>query len=390
MACMTKTRAIIAGIASLLLTVGLARFAYTPLLPVMRDEAGLSLLAGGWLATANYLGYLSGALLAAFTSSLARKFIYYRAGLVLGLLSTAAMGLTQDPWAWALLRFLAGLSGAVGMLLASGLIMHWLVRRGLRPELGLHFAGLGLGIVLSGLLVGAMSGEPWRTPWDVQWMLLGVVGLALFVPAWAWMPRPEAIASTAASAQAAEEDPAPPGWMAQLTMAYFCAGVGFAVSATFIVAILERLPALDGHGGWVWGAVGIAAAPSTFLWDRVARRIDMLPSLILAFALHIVASATPLLTSNPWLSLASAALFGMTFVGIVSLMLTLVGRRTPRNPSKAMARLTLSYGAGQILAPALAGVIAEVRGDYLDSLKFATVLLALGLLILLRLQRAQG
>lgn len=385
---MTKARAIIAGIASLLLTVGLARFAYTPLLPIMHAEAGLSLLLGGWLATFNYLGYLSGALLAAFTSSLQRKFLFYRLGLVLGLSSTAAMGLTQDPVAWAVLRYVAGVSGSAGMLLASGLIMHWLVRHGQRSELGLHFSGLGLGIVLSGILVGLMSSNEASLAWNDQWLLLGLAGTLLFIPAWFWMPRPQP-SDAPSIVSAADESSAGHGrpWMAWLTTAYFCAGVGFAVSATFTVAILERLPDLAGHGGWVWLVVGLAAAPSSFLWDRVARRLDMVPSLILAYALHIVASATPLITTNPWLSLASAALFGGTFVGIVSLTLSLVGRRSPSNPSKAMARLTLSYGAGQILAPALAGAIANTRGDYLDSLRFATLLLVVGLVILCALHR---
>lgn len=381
----TKVKAILAGICALLLTIGLARFAYTPLLPIMREEAGLSLMGGGWLATFNYMGYMSGALLAATTSSLTRKFLFYRVGLVMGLLSTAAMGLTTDPVAWAILRYLAGLSGASGMLLASGLIMNWLLRHQQRTELGLHFSGLGLGIVLSGIAVGGMSSL--SIEWNLQWNLLGLLCLALLVPAWGWMPKPAPL-----SQKTSDEAGEPPSrtWMTMLIAAYFCAGFGFAISATFIVSILIQLPMLADHGGWVWVIVGLAASPSAFLWDRIARRRGMNSALVLAFALHAVASATPLLTQEPLLSLMSAALFGGTFVGIVSLTLTLVGRRYPANPSKAMAKLTLSYGLAQIVAPAMAGLIAEGTGSYLASLLVAAILMLVGMLILLFLRRLEN
>jgi len=86
---------ILAGISALVLTVGLARFAYTPLLPVMRHEAGLSLLAGGWLATLNYGGYITGLLVASWGGGLLLKFRMYRASLIVAVISTAAMGLTD-------------------------------------------------------------------------------------------------------------------------------------------------------------------------------------------------------------------------------------------------------------------------------------------------------
>ena len=120
-----------AGICALVLTVGLARFAYTPLLPLMRVDAGLSAAQGGWLATFNYLGYLLGTLLVARVGDMRRKFHFYRVGLVLAVLATGLMGLTTTPWLWSLLRFVAGLSSTAGLLLASGLVLNWLLAQGL-------------------------------------------------------------------------------------------------------------------------------------------------------------------------------------------------------------------------------------------------------------------
>lgn len=105
-----RYRVLIAGICSLLLTIGIARFTYTPLLPIMKAQVGLSYLAGGWLATFNYMGYMSGALLAASISQLSIKFYIYRVGLVVAVLSTIAMGLTDNLVLWAILRYIGGLT----------------------------------------------------------------------------------------------------------------------------------------------------------------------------------------------------------------------------------------------------------------------------------------
>ena len=363
-----------AGMAALVLTVGLARFAYTPLLPIMREQAGLGTVAGGWLATFNYLGYMIGALIAARTHDLHRKYAMYRIGLAVAVLSTAAMGLTLNVYAWALLRFVSGVSSTAGLLLASGLVLNWLTRSGHRPELGFHFAGLGLGIVVSGLAVELMAT---RVAWDEQWIGLGLLGAVLFVPAWFWMPAP---VPRGAHGAVAPRPPPPRRWLASMLGAYFCAGFGYVISATFIVAIVGRLPALAGKGNWVWVTVGVAAIPASFLWDRAARALGDTPALILAYALQIVSILLPVFSGGAAANLLSAVLYGGTFVGIVSLMLTIIGRRYPVNPAKAMAGLTLSYGLAQILAPAMAGYIAAASGSYRDALMVAAGVMAVGML----------
>ncbi|EXJ14602.1 YbfB/YjiJ family MFS transporter [Imhoffiella purpurea] len=376
-----RYRVIFAGVCALILTVGLARFAYTPLLPIMRTEAGLSYLAGGWLATFNYMGYITGALIAASISDLGRKYQLYRIGLVVALASTAAMGMTTDLTLWVVLRFISGLSSTAGLLLASGLVLNWLMRQGHRPELGLHFTGLGLGIVVSGLAVAAMVGH---LPWNLQWIGLGLLGIAFFLPAWWWLPAP----ARGRSGAVLESDRKPSRrWMWLLMGAYFCGGFGYVISATFIVSILEKIPMLTGQGGWIWVIVGLAAAPSCFLWDRVAGALGQIPALILAYGLQALSILLPVVTEHSALNLFSAMLYGGTFVGIVSLTLSLVGRCFPENPAKAMARLTLSYGVAQILAPAMAGYIAAMTGSYRGSLIVAAGVMAVGMLLLVLLER---
>lgn len=347
-----------AGIASLILTVGLARFAYTPLLPLMQAQAGLSESMGGWLATLNYAGYMTGALIASAASRPALRLRLYRFGLLAGLVGTGGMGLTSDPLLWMALRFIAGASAAAGLLLASGMVLGWLVAHGRRPELGLHFSGIGTGIAVSGVLVALMTPA---FDWAQQWQVMGAVGLALAVPALLWMPAPQA-PSASAPVAAGSARPSLAMWL--LIASYFFAGIGFVISATFLVAATEKQPALAGSGFLVWIVVGLTAIPATFAWDRIARRVGEVPAMIAAYILQGLSGLLPVMSAHLWAAIGGAVLFGFTFIGIVSLMLTLVGRRNSANPSQAMARLTLSYGVAQIVAPALVGTVAEKTGNY--------------------------
>jgi MFS-type transporter involved in bile tolerance (Atg22 family) len=132
----------------------------------------------------------------------------------------------------------------------------------------------------------------------------------------------------------------------------------------------------------VWVLVGLAAVPSTFGWDWFATRVGMIRALMLAFALQAVSFVLPLLDDGLAAGLGSALLFGLTFAGIVSLTLTVVGRHYPDNPAKAMATLTLSYGVAQIVAPALAGTLARDSGSYQASLLLAAVMMVIGIVLL--------
>ena len=373
-----RWRVIVAGICALILTVGLARFAYTPMLPIMREQAGLTHWAAGWLATVNYAGYMAGTLLAASINDLGRKYLIYRCGLLIAVVSTAAMGWTDSVPVWSVLRFVAGFSSTAGLLLASGLVLNWLIRQGHRPQLGLHFVGLGLGIAVSGVAVAALVQG---LPWDRQWLGLGLLGIVFFGPAWLWMPPPVPVQPAAAQAASTSTTP-PRRWMWLLIAAYFCAGFGFAMGATYTVAILVKLPLLADKGGWVWVIVGLAAAPSCFLWDRVADAVGQIRALMMAFGLQMVSVLMPIATDHALLNVGGAMLFGATFVGIVSLTLTLIGRCFPANPAKAMARMTLSYGVAQIIAPAMAGYIATASGSYRGALVVTALVMGCGVVAL--------
>lgn len=370
-----------AGIFSLLLALGVARFAYTPLLPIMQQQAGLGIAEAGWLAALNYAGYLSGALLASLISDLALKDRLYRAGMILAVASTAMMGLTDSFTVWVFSRFIAGLSSAAAMLLGTGLILNWLIRHNHRPELGIHFAGIGIGIAGCSAIAWAMAES---LSWQEQWFALTAIGLVLMVPALAWLPKPNTNPSITSS-EALRDNPPSPLFLRIFMAAYFCAGFGFVVSATFIVAIVEHLPGLEGQGKLAFLALGLGAAPACINWDLIARRTGELNALLLAAALQIIGILLPLL-GTLHATLLGALLFGSTFVGMVSLVLTMAGRYYPTRPAKMMGKMTISYGAAQIIGPAITGWLATQLGSYESGLYLAAGIVLIGFFLLLVLK----
>ncbi len=374
------------GIFGLVLTMGVARFAYTPMLAYMQPQTGMGDALAGWLAGWNYLGYLSGVLLVTRLKDLMLKDRLYRIGLVLAVLTTAMMALAESPVLWGVSRYLAGLSTAAGLMLGSGLILNWLIRHGHRAELGLHFSGLGIGILFGGLLVELAA--PFAD-WRGQWWLLTFVGVVLMVPAWRWLPRPNQGKPLAAHHVDGAGEP-PPWWLWLLQGAYLCAGFGYAINATFTVLITDQQPALAGQGGLMWLLVGVAAAPAPILWDRVARRLGYLRTLQLAYLLQILGIVLPVISGSLAAAVASSLLFGLTFIGIVSLVLTMVGVRFPAHPAQIMAKLTLGYGVAQIVAPVVAGELSELTGTFNGSLVMVAAIMALGLGCLLAMTRVAG
>jgi predicted MFS family arabinose efflux permease len=387
----TRLKVLSAGIFSLILVLGVARFAYTPLLPLMQQQAGLGVAEAGWLAAINYAGYLSGALIASRISSLLLKDRLYRIGMVLAIVSTLVMGLSTNVVVWAISRYVAGLTSAAGMLLGTGLIMNWLIRHNHRSELGIHFAGIGLGI--AGCAAAVMLFTPWLD-WREQWFAFTALGCVLLVPALRWLPPPDTSGLTT-TGQKLQDQPPSVLYLRIFMAAYFCAGFGYVVSVTFIVAIVNQLPGLDGWGNLVFLAIGIGAAPACINWDFIARRIGDLNALILAAVLQIVGILLPVLVPGLWSAMLGSLLFGGTFIGMVSLVLSMAGRYYPGMPAKMMGKMTLSYGVAQIIGPAITGQIGAQFGSYNAGLYVAAAVMALGagLLMVLKLvekRDAQG
>ncbi len=380
-----RIRVLSAGIFSLILVMGVARFSYTPLLPLMLKQAGLGATDAGFLAAINYLGYLTGAIITSLVSDVKLKDRLYRVGLLVAIVSTWMMGATTSLLVWEISRFLAGLGTAAGMLMGSGLVLNWLMMHNFRSELGVHFSGVGLGIALCAACVQIMTPA---LDWRQQWYVFSAIGCVLVVPALAWLPKQNAQVKRP-TAQAMRDAPPSTLFLSIFMAAYFCAGIGYVVSATFIVSIVDAFPGMAGHGTLVFLMIGLAGAPSCVVWDLIARKTGELNALIMAALLQIIGILLPVWPGGLLSALVGALLFGGTVMGLVSLVLTMAGRYYPMNPAKMIGKMSIAYGSAQIIGPAVTGLLARGGGGYTRGLYMAAGTLSAGVFLLFMLRMVE-
>ncbi len=370
-------RVLVGGLLTLVIAMGIGRFAYAPILPAMQAATGLGGDGAGLLASLNYLGYFLGAAAAGWVPHGAVRTRIFRAALVVSIATTAGMGLTTDFLAWSVLRFLSGLASAGLFILGIAMVLDALVRAGAESRAGWMYTGVGVGIAGSGLFV-ALFGA--RLGWDGDWLALGALCVALAVPVWLWVTDhvPHGAATTVAAAAGGLSAP-----LLLLTAAYFLEGAGYIVSGTFLVAILKHAPDTAAVGEAAWTVAGLAAIPSGLLWAAVGRKLGAWRALILAHAVQAVGIVLPLAGLGTAGAFAAAALFGGTFVGIVTLAFTLGRQLSGGASAKVVGALTAAYGLGQILGPLPAGIAVERTGSFAVALFGAAGVVALGAVFLM-------
>jgi predicted MFS family arabinose efflux permease len=346
------------GLIALAAALGIGRFAYTPILPPMMQTLGLGQSAAGMIASANFLGYLLGALLGAWPKLPGSRRTWLLGCLLLSAVTTGAMGGVSTMASFLLLRFVGGATSAVVLVFASAVVLENLAETR-RPGLAaLHFAGVGAGVVVSAMLVAGLqrAGQNWQSLWIAN----GIVALlaAIAVPL---LPREG-------------RAPIPPTWQSpvqpldsrllRLIIAYGLFGFGYVITATFIVAIVRGAPAIRALEPLIWIAFGLAAAPSVAIWTGIAARLGV----PIAFALASVVEACGVLTSVMWpseicLSLA-AIMVGGTFMGLTALGLIRARALASGDPRRALAMMTAAFGLGQIIGPGFAGALSDCLGGF--------------------------
>lgn len=353
--------------------MGIGRFAYTPLLPLMVAEFGWDFAAAGDVASANFLGYMVGAMLAPRLANSPQARTWVAFSLMASVLTTY-LGAEATTFAqWLTVRFLSGIASAFCLVTVTTHLIYRLAADG-REGLGnVHFAGVGVGI-LACMAAVYMDGDT-----SAQWARLG--GLAAVLMAIAWMLFSRGAWHTP-DPVAAPQDGGGFRGLGRLIAGYGFFGFGYVVAATFLVAMAEST-AQDGfRTGDVWLIVGLAVLPSVYLWQMVANRVGILDALRAAY---VVEGAGLLLAgvSDGFLALALAsAILGGTFAAITALGISAARSAAPHRVAFAVSAMTVSFALGQLLGPAFAGRMADYSGGFFwPSLAAALLLLGAALLV---------
>jgi predicted MFS family arabinose efflux permease len=365
------------GLAAMAAALGIGRFVYTPILPAMLGALGWSKADAGLIASANFLGYLIGALLAGQPSVAARPRFWLLTALAISAVSTAAMAIPSDIASFAAIRFVGGAASAFVIVCASALVLQRLSFSGRGSLSVIHFAGVGFGIMISAILVSAMlaSGAGWRS----LWVGSGAMALLAATAAAALIPATEN-AKVASSAGAQSTMPSKIGAM---VVAYGLFGFGYVITATFLVAIVRLTDNIRALEPWVWTLVGLAAIPSVTIWTALGNRIGLMN----AFAVACVIEAIGVAASVEWVTISgvcfAALLLGGTFMGLTALGFMAARALSAGDSHRAIGRMTASFAIGQMVGPILAGFLSERSGSFRPaSLIAATALVTAALLAL--------
>ncbi|TGS71582.1 YbfB/YjiJ family MFS transporter [Mesorhizobium sp. M3A.F.Ca.ET.201.01.1.1] len=367
----TPLRLALAGMVALAVAMGIGRFVYTPILPGMMDELHLTPADAGWIASANYLGYLIGALAAAGGWAHGRERTLMFASLAASAILAGLIGLTGTMAAFLVIRFLAGLASAFVMVFMASIVFSHLAAAGRSDLQALHFGGVGLGIAASSALLAVLVTE--HAVWSAGWLWSGAisaVGLLLVA----------LLAGSATPANGVDgPEPALPKErsLTKMILAYGLFGFGYVVTATFLVAIVRQ-----GGGGRVfeaavWMVAGLAGFPSVWFWQKLAGRIGLYAAYVASCLVEVVGVTASVVVKGSAGPLIAGVLVGGTFIAITALGLQAARQLAPQAPRRIFAVMTAAFGVGQIIGPIAAGLLAQAAGNYV----LASVMAAVALLL---------
>jgi MFS family permease len=352
-----------AGAISLAVAMGIGRFAFTPLLPMMLHDRVIDIGGGSLLATANYIGYLAGALLCMPLPALLRRLgfgfsnaVMVRFGLAMTALLTVAMA-AHLSWAWPVLRFLSGVISAVVFVFMASHSLRRLSQHGASHLAGIIYTGPGIGIALSG--VAAYSVSSLGGSAVSGWLAFGLLAALLSLIVWP-VYRPDGLTGSTATAAYAAANGQADRWTAEqmiLAFAYGLAGFGYIITATYLPVIARETL---GETHWIelfWPVFGLAVAVGAVLTRFFPRSLDGRLALILAYLVQAVGVVFALIVPSVAGFMLGSALVGLPFTVITLYAMHEARRLRPADATSFMGLMTALYGTGQIAGPPLAAAI---------------------------------
>jgi predicted MFS family arabinose efflux permease len=355
--------------------LGIGRFAYSLVLPDMRDALGWSYAAAGFMNTINAGGYLAGALVA---SRLIKRFGLSAAVRWSTLACVAALALCAMTGNFVVLSFarlLVGFSAAAGFIAGAALATTIAQSHPERANflLSLFYAGPGLGILSSGLIAPFVLQGFGPGSWWIVWWAMTLLSTALTIPL--------LLTPLDASADIADQSPATFAIrpVAIYLAGYFLFGAGYIAYMTFMIAYIRDAGGGASAQSAFWCLIGFSAFVTPWLWRRVLARDSGGISTAIILGVNAVGAALPLFGQSPALLAASALVFGVSFFAVVGSTTAFVRFNYPPAAwPTAIAAMTIAFGVGQTLGPSATGAITDATGSLSYALNAGAAMLAAG------------
>ena len=335
--------------------LGLARFAYGLILPAMRSELGWSLAQAGALTTANAVGYLLGAVVAAPAARRLSLAVTFRLGMVVTAAALAATAATSSYPVLLLTRAAAGLAGTLVFITGGVIASHTAASTRSAAPLTIYYSGAGLGIALSGAAIPALLGQhPGR--WPLAWA--GLAAAAALAAIFSWTAARGSHQATTALLDLR--------YIARLwqpATAYLLFAAGYIAYITFLPAYLAAHRASITQITVTWTLLGLAAVAAPVLWSWPISTWPRAAALAASLAVLSTAAATALAGAAPLAVTGSAIGYGASFLAVPAAITALIRAATqPSEWTGALAAFTVVFAAGQTAGPYLAGALADRYG----------------------------
>jgi MFS family permease len=389
------------GMIGVMGALGLGRFGYTVILPAMKDSLGINYGQMGLLGAGNLIGYLLFSLLGGFLASRYGPKIVTVLSLTLMTVALMLTGLAGGFFGILTARILTGVGSAGANVPIMGMASSWFSKRRRGLAAGIMASGSGLGVLVTGIFLPGVIKDYGAEGWRFAWYYLAALSLAITLICMLLLKDKPADKNL--SPYGAEETSPPPSpakepggntvtapldWgkvyknpaLWQLGLVYCAFGFSYITYATFFSAHVIKAGNLNqAEAGLVWSLLGFVSLASGFIWGGVSDWIGRRAALCIVFCLHTLSFSIFAFSATVVGFYASALAFGISAWSIPSIVAAFSGDIAgARLAPAAVGMVTVIFGAGQALAPYVAGKLADASGTFSYSFMLAAFIALAG------------
>ncbi len=358
--------------------LGIGRFAYSLVLPDMRETLGWSYSAAGFMNTINAAGYLAGALTA---SKLVNRFglsAVVRCGTLACVAALSLSALSGNFAVLSFARLLVGFGAALAFVAGGALAARIAQSQPAKASflLSLFYAGPGLGILASGLIAPFLLQGFGPGSWWIVWLVLALLSMVMAIP----------LLMTAMDTNAGIANAAPVKFRVRPALiylaSYFMFGAGYIAYMTFMIAYVRDAGGSAPAQSAFWCLIGLSAFASPWVWRGVLARGRSGNATAIILGVNAIGAAMPLFGHSALLLASSALVFGVAFFAVVASTTAFVRfNYPPAEWPRAIAAMTIVFGIGQTLGAFVVGAITDAMGSLSYALSVSAATLALSAIL---------